>query len=172
MRTLKHHEKKLLRKVDLLEWKGTSTVREQAVTRRYQLQDRETYTKYNYIVGMIKRLSLALAKLNDNEPMKQILVRELSSRLFSLGLINAKTLLECAGISVAAFCKRRLSSVLESTKIVPDIKTAVTFIGDGHIKVGTEIVTDPSLIVSRTMQDYITWREGSAVKRTIDEFTE
>ncbi|KAI5193022.1 U3 small nucleolar ribonucleoprotein IMP3 [Nematocida minor] len=172
MRQLKYHEKKLLRKVDLLEWKGTSTAREQTATQKYCIEDRETYTRYNMIVGKIRRLALALAKLNDNEPIKQTMTRELSNKLHSVGLIPAKTLLECAKVGVGSFCKRRLSSVLADIKMVPDIKTGVTFVKGGHVKVGVETITEPSLIVTRLMEDYITWRDGSKVKETISEFAE
>lgn len=172
MRQLKYHEKKLLRKVDLLEWKGTSSEREQIATQKYFIEDRETYSRYNLIVGKIRRLSLALAKLNDNEPIKQTVVKELTNKLYSAGIIPSKSLLECAKVGVGSFCKRRLSSVLNGIKMVPDIKTAVTFIKGGHVKVGTETVVDPSLLITRLMEDYITWRDGSKVKETITQFTE
>ncbi|KAI5172329.1 U3 small nucleolar ribonucleoprotein IMP3 [Nematocida sp. LUAm3] len=172
MRVLKYHEKKLLRKVDLLEWKGTSTQKEHAITRKYVIEERETYVKYNLIVGKIKRLALALAKLNDNDQVKIEMAKELSNKLYSLGIVPAKTLLECSKVSVASFCKRRLSSVMADIQLVPSITTAVTFIKHGHVKVGTKIVADPSLLVSRSMEDYVTWSNHSKVKRIIEEFAE
>lgn len=45
MRQLKHHEQKLLKKVDFLQWKKDDTIREQKVIRRYYLQQREDYHK-------------------------------------------------------------------------------------------------------------------------------
>ncbi|OAG32770.1 U3 small nucleolar ribonucleoprotein IMP3 [Nematocida sp. ERTm5] len=172
MRQLKFHEQKLLKKVDLLEWKGTSTQREQMTTSKYFIEDRETYVKYNIIVGKIRRLTLALAKLNDNEPTKQIITKELTNKLYSLGIINTKTLLGCAKVSVGSFCKRRLSTILPHIDMVQDIKTAVTFIKDGHVKLGVDTITDPSLIITRAMEDYITWRDQSKVKETISAFYE
>jgi len=172
MRELKYHEKKLLRKVDLVEWKGTSTQREHISTFKYQLESRETYTKYNIIVGKIRRLALALAKLNDNDETKIHLSKELSQKLYSLGIIGSKTLLECSKVCVGSFCKRRLSSVMVDVKMVPDIKTAVTFVKQGHVKVGIETTTDPGQIISRAMEDYLGWREGSKVKETVQEFNE
>ena len=54
MRELKYHEQKLLKKVDFLRWnKKDASVREIAVLRRYHVQDREDYAKYNRIVGQI-----------------------------------------------------------------------------------------------------------------------
>lgn len=45
MRQLKHHEQKLLKKVDFLQWKKEDTIREMKVIRRYFLQQREDYHK-------------------------------------------------------------------------------------------------------------------------------
>lgn len=45
MRRLKHHEQKLLRKVDFLSWKHESNLREIQVMRRYHIQDREDYVR-------------------------------------------------------------------------------------------------------------------------------
>lgn len=46
MRQLSHHEQKLLKKVDFLQWKSTENVREVKVMRRYHIQKREDYIKY------------------------------------------------------------------------------------------------------------------------------
>jgi U3 small nucleolar ribonucleoprotein protein IMP3 len=46
MRQLKHHEQKLLKKVDFLQWKKEDTIREMKIIRRYFLQQREDYHKY------------------------------------------------------------------------------------------------------------------------------
>ena len=48
MRKLKFHEKKLLKKTDFLDWKKEHNGHEIKVVRRYHLQDREDYTRYNY----------------------------------------------------------------------------------------------------------------------------
>jgi U3 small nucleolar ribonucleoprotein protein IMP3 len=45
MRQLKHHERKLLKKVDFLQWKSDGNIREAQVLRRYLLQNREDYVK-------------------------------------------------------------------------------------------------------------------------------
>lgn len=45
MRELKHFEKKLLKKVDFLQWKQERNVREIKILRRYLIQDREDYVK-------------------------------------------------------------------------------------------------------------------------------
>ncbi len=41
MRELKHHEKKLLKKVDFLNWKNEDNLREIGILRRYYVQNRD-----------------------------------------------------------------------------------------------------------------------------------
>ena len=55
MRELKHHEKKLLRKVDFFSWKDDQNIREGQIMRKYLLQDR-----YTYCIVLIK-LSLIIS---------------------------------------------------------------------------------------------------------------
>jgi hypothetical protein len=45
MRQLKHHEKKLLRKVDFVQWKHERNLQEVKVLRRYMIQNRDDYVK-------------------------------------------------------------------------------------------------------------------------------
>lgn len=45
LRKLKWHEKKLLRKVDFLEWKQEKNIRVIKILRRYVIENREDYTK-------------------------------------------------------------------------------------------------------------------------------
>jgi hypothetical protein len=44
-RPLKHHEAKLLKKVDFLSWKKERNMREIKILRRYLIQNPEDYTK-------------------------------------------------------------------------------------------------------------------------------
>ena len=67
MRKLKHHEQKLLKKVDFVNWKKDSNVREIAVLRRYHVQDRDDYAKYNRIVGQVQKLIAKLKTLKGQD---------------------------------------------------------------------------------------------------------
>lgn len=44
MRQLKHHEQKLLKKVDFLSWKSDAAGREVKVMRRYHVQERSVFS--------------------------------------------------------------------------------------------------------------------------------
>lgn len=46
VRKLKHHEQRLLKKVDFLQWKSADNPHEAQVMRRYHVQNREDYTQY------------------------------------------------------------------------------------------------------------------------------
>ena len=58
LRKLKYHEAKLLKKVDFLNWKQDSNLREVKVLRRYHVQDREDYHEYNKACGMITKVNM------------------------------------------------------------------------------------------------------------------
>ncbi len=44
VRKLKYHEKKLLRKVDFINWEADNNLHEVKIMRRYLIQKREDYT--------------------------------------------------------------------------------------------------------------------------------
>lgn len=44
---------------------------------------------------------------------------------------------------------------------------AITLIRDGHVRVGPTVVTDPAFLVTRTMEDHITWIDNSKIRRHI-----
>ena len=52
------------------------------------------------------------------------------------------------------------------------LREAVTFIEQGHIRVGPEAITDPAFLVSRTMEDFITWVDSSKIKRAITKYND
>lgn len=52
------------------------------------------------------------------------------------------------------------------------VKEAVTLIEQGHVRVGPDMVTDPTYLISRVMEDYITWVDTSKIKRTIMKYND
>jgi U3 small nucleolar ribonucleoprotein protein IMP3 len=105
MRQLKHHEKKLLKRVDFLQWKNEHNLRELQVQmhallhaalsderhrlepnaacgvssvhalcilvvqvmRRYHIQDRDDYKKYNKLCGMVTKVTSIIKKLDARD---------------------------------------------------------------------------------------------------------
>lgn len=91
MRKLKYHEQKLLKKVNLLAWKSEHGRREIEVMRRYHIQDRDDYKKYNKLAGMVSKLCNALRDLPGNDEERREMTMRLSERLFAMGLVNSAT---------------------------------------------------------------------------------
>ena len=55
VRKLKFHEQKLLKQVDFLNWEVTDhNLHELRVLRRYRLQRREEYTRYNQLSRAVR----------------------------------------------------------------------------------------------------------------------
>lgn len=40
------------------------------------------------------------------------------------------------------------------------------------MRVGTEVVTDPAFLVTRNMEDFVTWVDSSKIKRNILRYQE
>ena len=72
MRKLRFHEEKLLKKVDFVNWKKDTSVREIAVIRRYHIQERDDYAKYNRLVGAVQKMIAKLKTLKSNDEYRII----------------------------------------------------------------------------------------------------
>ena len=103
MRKLKHHEKKLLKKVDFF-WQREGNIREIQVMRRYHINDREEYLEYNRVCGMITKLASRLKKLDKADPFRIKMTEDLLNKLYFMGLITTKKkfvhMREVAGVCV------------------------------------------------------------------------
>lgn len=52
-------------------------------------------------------------------------------------------------------------------RMAENVSAANRLVEQGHVRVGTEMVADPAYLVGRAREDYVTWGEGSMVKRGI-----
>lgn len=75
-------------------------------------------------------------------------------------------------MATSAFCRRRLAVVLVRLKMAETLREAVTFVEQGHIRVGPETVTDPAFHVTRTMEDFVTWADTSKLKRKVRKYND
>ncbi|VWU51471.1 U3 small nucleolar ribonucleoprotein protein IMP3, putative [Hepatocystis sp. ex Piliocolobus tephrosceles] len=170
MRKLKYHEQKLLKKVNFYDWKRTKNVREVKVLRRYLIQNREDYTKYNKICGYITKLVSKLRLLPENDEFRIKMTSELLDKLYEMGIINNKSsLAECERISVSSFCRRRLAVVMFRLKFVQTIKLAITYIEQGNIRVGINVINNPAFHINRSLEDQINWADGSKIFKHIQK---
>lgn len=172
MRQLKFHEKKLLKKVNFFNWKPEND-RENKVMHRYHLQRREDYSKYNKMCGYVTRLVNQLIKLQAGDQFRIEMTQHLLNKLYLMGLVTSKkSLTVCEKLSVSSFCRRRLAVMLVKLRMTQTLKDAVTFIEQGHIKVGPETVTDPGFHVTREHEDFITWSDSSAIKQKVLKYND
>lgn len=173
MRKLKHHEYRLLRKADFLKWKRESNLREVKVSRRYHLSNPREYHSYNKLVGDIRQLCAKLKELDPSDKVRVERTEDLMTKLYDMGLINIKSGLdECDKINVSTICRRRLPVVMLRRKFAENLTEAVSLIEQGHVRIGPKTIKDPALLVTRNMEDFITWVDTSKIKRKVAQFND
>ncbi|GAA94435.1 uncharacterized protein L969DRAFT_90991 [Mixia osmundae IAM 14324] len=174
MRQLKHHEKKLLKKVDFLQWKQDSTLREAKVMRTYFIQRREDYQSYNRLCGSIRQLAHRLSQLDPRDPFRGKHEALLLSKLYDMGILGSESKMSDVEnkITVSAMCRRRIGVVMCRLKMSQTVKMAVQYVEQGHVRVGPETVTDPAFLVTRNMEDFVTWVDTSKLKRTVMSYND
>jgi U3 small nucleolar ribonucleoprotein protein IMP3 len=57
-------------------------------------------------------------------------------------------------------------------KFAETVREAVRFVEQGHVRVGPIVVTDPAFLVTRSMEDHVTWVDSSKIKRTVQKFND
>ena len=168
MRKLKHHERKLLKKTNFLQWKSENNHRELEVIRRYHVQDREEYKELNKVCGMVTKLTNLLRQIDPRDPNRVEMTEKLLDKLYSMGAIpSTKSLTLCDKLSTSSFLRRRLSVVMVRLKMSETLREAVTFIEQGHVRVGPNVVREPSYHVTRNKEDFVTWVDTSKIRRKV-----
>lgn len=113
-----------------------------------------------------------------------------------MGLIPTKWDLEGANkVSASSFCRRRLPVVMGRNKMSENIKNASKLVEHGHVRgkfiliqspnflsncfsiccplsVGAEVVKDPAFLITRTMEDFITWVDSSKIRQHVLEYND
>ncbi|GLT56358.1 hypothetical protein SLA2020_294020 [Shorea laevis] len=173
MRKLKFHEKKLLKRTNLLEWKREGGHRENMIMHRYHIVGRDDYKKYSGLCRMVQKLVNILKQMDPRDPFRIEMTDMLLEKLYNMGVIpTRKSLALCDHLSVSSFMRRRLSTVLVRLKFAEHLKEAITYIEQGHVRVGPETVTDPAFLVTRNMEDFITWVDTSKIRRKVLEYND
>ncbi|KAI6238380.1 hypothetical protein M3Y99_00688600 [Aphelenchoides fujianensis] len=181
VRKLKHHEQKLLKKVDFIDWKDNN-LQENKILARFSIRKREEYTYYNKLsrqmgslrsipLILLRELAAKLKEMPDKNPNKKVFVRQLLGKCFDIGIIpTADTLERIDRISASSFCRRRLPTIMKKTGMIGSIRQAAQMVEEGHVRVGQELVTDPAFLVTRQQSDFVTWAPGSKVRRHVRQY--
>ena len=95
-------------------------------------------------------------------------------KLYDMGILSQATKLSEVErkVSVSRLARRRLGVVMTRLRMAETVQAAVKFIEQGHVRVGTEEVTDPAFLVNRNMEDFVTWVDSSKLKRNILRYRE
>lgn len=129
--------------------------------------------RYNKLCGSIKSLANKISLLPPQDPFRAKQEELLLEKLYNMGIITAqKQFSQVDKITVSALCRRRLPIVMCRLKMAETVKEAVTFVEQGHIRVGPETVSDPAYLVTRNMEDFVTWVDTSKIKRKIMKYND
>lgn len=173
LRKLRFHERKLLRKVDFVQYKGEKHVRELKIMRMYGITDREDYQTYNSLAGEVKHLANTLLKLEVSDRVRIETTDHLVEKLYNMGIIPTRSsLVQCQQVTASSFCRRRLPVVLVKLRMSQSVSRATELIEQGHVRVGPNVITDPAFLVTRTMEDFVTWVHNSKIRRHIATFND
>lgn len=81
VRKLRFHERKLLKKVDFINWEVDKNLHEVTVMRKFHIQKREDYTKYNELSRRIRDIARQIKELDPNDPFRAEATRTLLEKL-------------------------------------------------------------------------------------------
>lgn len=111
--------------------------------------------------------------MDAKNPFRTEVSAELLEKLYVLGLIPTKWDLENASkISASAFCRRRLPVVMVRNKMAQNLTDATKLIEQGHVRVGAAVVKDPAFLISRTLEDFVTWVDSSKIRKHVLEYND
>ena len=129
--------------------------------------------RYNKLSREIRTAAETIKKLEEKDPVRGEATDQLLTKLHEMGLVPTKRGLALAGkVNATSFCRRRLPVVMVRNHMAENLKAAVTFIEQGHIRIGPEVIMDPAFLVTRSMEDHITWTDTSAIRKHVLEYNE
>ena len=114
-----------------------------------------------------------LTEIDPSDPFRTEMSSQLLEKLYVMGLIPTKwDLNNVDKINASSFCRRRLPVVMKRNNMSESIPNASKLVEHGHVRVGPEVVKDPAFIVNRTLEDFVTWVDGSAIQRHVLEYND
>lgn len=114
-----------------------------------------------------------LTEVDPSDPFRTEMSSQLLEKLYVLGLIPTKwDLNNVDKVNASSFCRRRLPVVMKRNNMSESIPNASKLVEHGHVRVGPEVVKDPAFLVTRTLEDFVTWVDGSAIQRHVLEYND
>jgi U3 small nucleolar ribonucleoprotein protein IMP3 len=125
------------------------------------------------LAGAIKKLAARLKRLPADNELRIRVTQELLEKLEAMGVINvASSLTKAEAVPASAFARRRLPVVMVRMNMAETVSAASDMVKHGHIRVGPEVITDPAYLVTRAMEDFVTWVDTSKIKRTVMRYND
>merc|ERR1712176_242654 len=114
--------------------------------------------KFNKICGLITKIAHFLKKLDSTDNLRAEITDRILGTLESLGVIPyKKSINQLDKLSTASFFRRRLVVIIVQLNFAKTLKEANNFVTQGYVRVGPTIVTDPDTLVTKNMQNFISW---------------
>ena len=120
----------------------------------------------------LRQLAHRLSLLPPDNAVRRKHEELLLNKLYDMGVISTTSKLSTVehNVTVSAFARRRLPVVMTRLHMAETVQAAVKMIEQGHVRVGTETITDPAYLVTRNTEDFVTWAVGSKIKRNIMKY--
>ena len=111
-------------------------------------------------MGLITHAPLALpVSSNPSDPLST----PQSATTATLSDVPAK-------VTVSSLCRRRLPVVMTRLHMAETVQAANKLVEQGHVRVGQEVITDTAFLVTRSMEDWVTWSVGSKIKQVVQKY--
>ncbi|XP_014776281.1 U3 small nucleolar ribonucleoprotein protein IMP3-like [Octopus bimaculoides] len=135
------------------------------------LQIKAHQVEYKGLSRDIRELAKKIKELDPKDRYRAEATSRLLEKLYCLGLISTKLSLELANkVSATSFCRRRLPVMMVRCHMAENLKTATKFVEQGHIRVGPEVIKDPAFLLTRNMEDFLTWTDTSKIRKQVLEY--
>ncbi|XP_014318338.1 U3 small nucleolar ribonucleoprotein protein IMP3-like [Myotis lucifugus] len=122
----------------------------------YQLQRHKDYTCYNQLSRSEHELAWLLHDLPKCNLFHMCALATLLDKLYDLGLVLTHSLL-CDVVRASSFSYCHLPTVLLKLRMEQPLQAALAF----HVP----LVTDPTFLVTCSMEDLATWVDSSKIKQ-------
>jgi U3 small nucleolar ribonucleoprotein protein IMP3 len=144
-----------------------------AVCWQQRLVNSSTVSRYNKLSREIREIVRKIKDLDPKLQHRADMSAQFLEKMYNIGLIPTKWNLElCDKINASSFCRRRLPVVMVRSKMAENIRSAVQMVEQGHVRVGTDLVKDPAFLVTRNLEDFVTWVDTSAIRKKVMEYKE
>jgi U3 small nucleolar ribonucleoprotein protein IMP3 len=133
---------------------------------------KKNLTRIKILPQSIRQLAHRLSLLPPQNPTRLKHEAILLAKLHDMGILPTTSKLSAVEnhVTVSAFARRRLPVVMTRLRMAENVAAATKMIEQGHVRVMTDTVTDPAFLVTRNMEDFVTWTVGSKVKRHIMKY--